>query len=284
MQGGGQVLRAWAGYGSNPLAGALRRLTWGPLPGLAVLMVGVACASAGAFIEQRYGSKIMIVDNISWAVLLFAAIAAWRIRSVLTRTREMLGENEPDAAFEALALPLFPAAALLVLMAPVARLTLGLPASEPSALDTNWAVALVSASADILRSALGLSATLAVVSATLCYRRDWGSALFDLGMRCFIFGIMLKITLMLLGVMTPLLVMFFGAIFKAIFSDVLPEWFGPLIEGITRDGALVIIHLSLIAGAWLAAREGFESLLESGDVDLMEMLEARLTEYGDEDK
>lgn len=282
MEGGGQLLRAWTGYGSNPLAGPLRRITWGPLPGLAVVLVSVACATAGAFIEQRYGSKIVLVDNISWAVLLFAAIAACRIRSVLTRTSEMLGGDPPGAAFEALALPLFPAAALLVLMAPVARLVLGLPGLEPSLEGTTGAVALISASADILRGALGLGATLAVVSATLCYRRDWGSALFDLGMRCFIFGIMLKITLMLLGVMTPMLVIFLGAIFKALIGNVLPEWFGPLIEGITRDGALVVIHLSLIAGVWLAAREGFESLLEAGDVDLMEMLEVRLTDSDEE--
>ncbi len=152
---------------------------------------------------------------------------------------------------------------------------MGLPAFDLDVPELPAGAAAFAALMDQLRGALALGAALAVTVATLTYRRAWVQAFFDLGLRFFIFRILLDITLMVPGLMTPILVMVVTSILQ-VFITFLPEWLATFVNTLTKDGLVVLFHLALIGGTWIVAQESLVKLLREGDVDLLEALSTEL--------
>jgi len=277
-----EIFRAVTAIGRNPYSANLLRRTWGPAPGLVLALAAVSCALAGAHAEVQIG-ELPFADSVYWPVALFAVVAAWRIRAVLFSgdLAEQVNQENFIDLFRSFAVPLLPAAAVLLLASPFARLAAGLPAFDLDVPELPPAAATFAVVMDQLRGAVALGAALAVTVATLTYRRDWTQAFLDLGIRFFVFRLLLGITLMVLGVMTPILVMVVTNILQT-FIALLPEWLGILANTLTEDALVVMVHLALVGGSWRVAQESLVKLLEEGDVDLLEALSNELE--GDDDE
>ncbi len=119
---------------------------------------------------------------------------------------------------------------------------------------------------------LGLAAAMAIGVASLCFRRRWLKAGFDLAIRLFVFGILVGITVQVLEAIRPFSSVS-AFVYEILVAGQLPAAVRQVLDGAGNAGVTSIIYLGLLGGVWTVAQRNFGKLLDSGDLDLLEALD-----------
>ncbi len=253
--------------GANERLRPLLRSAWGPYPGLALGLVSIGAGLAGVVLGGIGSGPWQLIPAI-WPVLLLSAVAAWRIRVALRRDHAAVSAAAAQS-FRALAVPLVPAAAVLIVVTTLAPFLL--PSSWPGASSVAFAeqkdgLALLF---EVLVSWLAHGAGLAACIATFVGRRRWLGSLVEIGWRYLIFHFLLMGSQMVIGIMGGLVWGFARQVIASLVGWHLPASWRAIIERVLDGGVAALVFLALIGGAWVAAEQCFPRLLRTGDVHFL---------------
>lgn len=259
----------------NPYARVLFEQVWGPKPWVALVGVGIFSGIVGYMLEIILAGAPLSL-GIYWPVVVFAVLAAWRIRTVLlgkNHIRDHFDEEDNRIIFQGIALPLIPGAAILLI---VSLITDGLGATAEAPDDAvGGVVGGVLAVAEGVESLLALGAVIAIVVATLCFTRRWIRGLWKLMWRVLWFGILLWFTELVILTLAPWTQLTSIAV-NTVMAATLPESLGTVLDGLTHLVFVTMIYLGVIGALWMVAELNFPKLLAGEDVNLVERLEARI--------
>lgn len=259
----------------NPYARVLFEQVWGPRPWVALVGVGLFSSLVGYMLE------IILADasvsfGIYWPVVVFAVLAAWRIRTVLlgkNHIRDHFDEDDNRIIFQSIALPLIPGAAVLLI---VSLITDGFGTTADAPDDAvGGVVGGVLAVAEGVESLLALGAVIAIVVATLCFTRRWIRGLWKLLWRVLWFSILLWFTELVILTLAPWTQLTSIAV-NTVVAATLPESLGTILDGLTHLVFVSMIYLGVIGALWMVAELNFPKLLAGEDINLVERLEARI--------
>lgn len=266
------MARAVLKFGHEPGTYRIFQRAWGFWPWAGLFAAAVLAGLGGEWIEVRWPDH-RLAERVYWPLVLFAMIAAWRVRSVLYDgyaaeiDERGVAEDRLLARFNGLAVPLVAGGIQVLLVAAIVRLRRAEDLSWPE----TWpeqVLAAVSAGDRLL----GLAAAMAIGVASLSFRKEWVKAGIDFATRLFVFGILVGVTIMVLEAIRP-----FGSVSAFVYeffvADQLPATVRRVIDGTGNAGVTSIIYLGLLGGIWTVAQRNFGKLLDSGDVDLLQALD-----------
>ncbi len=271
----GAMARAVLKFGREPATYRIFQRAWGFWPWAGLFLAVAVAGFGGEWVEVQWPDH-RLADRVYWPLVLFAMIAAWRVRAVLHdgHAGEIgehgVAEDRLQARFNGLAVPLVAGGVQVLLVAAVVRLGrtegLSLPETWPEQV-----LAAVSAGDRLL----GLAAAMAIGVASLSFRKEWVNAGIDFAIRLFVFGILVGVTVTVLEAIRP-----FGSVSAFIYeffvAGQLPATVRRVIDGAGNAGVTSIIYLGLLGGLWTVAQRNFGMLLDSGDVDLLKALDAEV--------
>ncbi len=258
--------------GREPASHRIFRAAWGLWPWAGLLAAATLAGLGGEWIEGRWPDH-RFADRVYWPLVLFAVIAAWRVRAVLHEgyageiETQGAAEDTLRARFNGLAVPLIAGGFQVLLVASIVRTWRARGLSWPE----TWpeqVLAAVSAGDRLL----GLAAAMAIGVASLCFRRRWLKAGFDLAIRLFVFGILVGITVQVLEAIRPFSSVS-AFVYEFLVAGQLPAAVRRVLDGAGNAGVTSIIYLGLLGGVWTVAQRNFGKLLDSGDLDLLEALD-----------
>lgn len=247
-------------FGEDHSQGRLHRV-FGAAPRrnlLALAVFGVLVGESLALLTP----SIELDGVVNPAAALLGAVQAALIRRYLFRTDEAQSGDFPW-----LAASIGPALLVLVL-AQAWRGAVSLPGllgGSPEPLEVADAVVRM------LADMLSVAAAYAVAMATLCYRRNWLRALWDLAVRLFVFQITMWVMVLLLveiGIVGPIA----SALIGAATGWYPPDWLGDLADVLTYALLMGVVLLAVIGATWIVCRDNFDTLLAEGEVDVLESL------------
>ncbi|MDJ0655732.1 MAG: hypothetical protein QNJ40_16325 [Xanthomonadales bacterium] len=252
-------------YNADPDDDSMDRV-YGPNPRITVPLIGVGCVVVGEWFA-RWGPGLPFKEFVNWSAVLTGVMFALLIRRYL-----FAGQKARPDDFGWLAASVAPALALVILVAPLANIFFGSiqprPMIEPG---VQLGTVLV-----MLTDALGLAAAMVISLATLCFSRNWPSALIDLAVRLFVFKLMVWITALVL-LEIDIVSTLAGAIVESITGWRVPEWLSELADQLSYAAILATAYLAVIGGTWMVCKQSFAELLAKGEVDILKALE-RLVE------
>ncbi len=266
-------------FGREPATLRIFRRAWGFWPWTGLLAAAIFAGLGGEWIQERAPDRVF-GNPVYWPLVLFALIAAWRVRAVLHGgdASEIAGHGVAGdplrARFHGLAVPLIFGGLQVLLVTSAVRTWRAERFSWPETWPEQVLLA-VSAGEGLL----GLAAAMAIGVASLSYRKQWLRAAIDFAVRLFVFGILVGVTVKVLEAIRP-----FSSVsaflFEMFVADQLPASVRRVLDGVGNAGVTSIIYLGLIGGVWTVARRNFGKLLDSGDVDLLAALSEQV--HGEE--
>lgn len=290
LRGLSSMGRALVRRSTHPLGRRFTVSAWGPWPWMGVLVAASLAAYGGLWIEAHWlGHRL--ADRIYWPLVLFAVFAAWRVRAVVNGSVRRVSEEgggvegrreRAAEGFEGLALPLIYGGVLTLLLAlgvlpALEWLGWRLPGLEGLADEAflHWPESTPERLAWLAQGveySLGMAAAMAITVVSLSFRKGWLEAAIDLLVRLFVFGILLNVTLLVLGYIQPFSRLA-GFLSAKLLSVELTDLVRMVLDSLGNHGVISILYLGIIGGLWLAAQSSFPRLLEEGDVDLLVTLD-----------
>lgn len=253
------------------------RRVWGPRPLLAMTAIAAISGFGGQYLEYSISGH-PFAGSIYWPVLLFSFAYAMRTRHVLFRSPidDPVVMDDALIVFRSLALPLLPGIALLLYFDGLMQVILD-PFAIPTIRDALHAVQVLMGGVEKFT---GLAAATAVIVGSLCYSKDWTSALFDLFVRFVIFKLIIAFALLLLGLLSlGRIVSWIGMAFASV---ALSPTAIARIDAIGEHGIMALAYTALIGGIWLVAESSFDTLRLDGEVDVLDALDKLMEEQKDE--
>ncbi|MEO0421213.1 MAG: hypothetical protein AAF184_02685 [Pseudomonadota bacterium] len=239
------------------------QLVFGSAPRRNLLALAVFGVLAGELLALLMPS-IDLDGVVNPAAALLGAAQAALIRRYLFRS-----DQADSGDFPWLAASIGPAILVLVL-AQAWRGAVSLPGllgASPEPLEVADAVVR------LLADMLAVAAAYAVAMATLCYRRKWLRALWDLAVRLFVFQVTMWVMVLLfveIGIVGPIA----SALIGAVTGWYPPDWLGDLADVLTYALLMGVVLLAVIGATWIVCRDNFDTLLAEGEVDVLESLNA----------
>lgn len=271
-QGLGDIGHAALEVPHNPYAHVLFERVWGPRPWIALIGVGLLSGIIGEIIEISIADSFLSL-GIHWPVVVFSVIAAWRIRIVLfgkNHIRNHLDDDDNNLTFQAIALPLIPGAAVLLVVSLIGE---GIfPSDEPLFERPDGFVSGMLLLASVTEHTLALGAVIAIVVATLCYSHRWIRGLWKLMWRVLWFSILLWFTELIILTLAPWTRLTSIAV-NTVMAAAFPEALGTLLDGMTHLVFVSMIYLGVIGALWIVAELNFPKLLAGNDINLVNMLD-----------
>ena len=266
------MAKAVLAFGREAAAYRVFRRAWGFWPWVGLSVAAALAGFGGEWIEWRWPDH-RFADRVYWPLLLFATIAAWRVRAALhdSEIDDLdIAEDRLEARFNGLAVPLVAGGIQALLAATIFRIFRTGGFSWPEA----WPEQVLAAVAAGDRL-LGLTAAMAIGVASLSFRKEWLNAVIDFAVRLFVFGILVGVTVMVLEIIRP-----FSSVSSFVYEQFvagqLPATVRRVIDGVGNAGVTSTIYLGLLGGVWTVAQRNFGKLLELGDVDLLEALDEQV--------
>lgn len=244
-------------FNDNPNDDRLDRV-YGANPRLKIVLIALIGIAVGESFA-RLAANFPLVEHINWPAVITGLVFAIILRRYLFRTKHARAEDFPW-----LAASLIPVASLLVLASFVGKIYDGdieFLAEAPAFTRLGGIlVAIVDASA--------VAAALTIASAALCFSRNWFLAVKDLLVQLLVFRIMMAITVLLvieIGILGPIL----AAIIDSAFGIRFPEWLSDFVDQLSYVVLLGSIYTAVIGVTWIACRQSFPALLETGHADII---------------
>lgn len=248
-------------------------LVYGRNPGRTVLALSLGCVFAGEYLSRAGGGVLPLSGYVHWPAVLVGLVFATLIRRYLFRSGHA---GRDDYAW--LAASVVPAFALVIVVSLIANLLFGSdrPDEMISAVDLGRLLLL-------LTDSLGIAAALSISVATLCFSRDWPRAMLDLGLRLFVFKLMVGITALVL-LEIDIVSTVAGALLEGLIAWRIPEWLADLADQISYAAILSTAYLAVIGGTWMVCKKSFAELLETGQVNVLAAVEALAKDPDAEEK
>lgn len=227
-------------------------LVYGASPRRNIVAIAVAGIVAG-HLFSLVEPALSLGSMINWSAVFVGAAHASLIRRYLFQTEHAQAQDYPW-----LAASMAPAVVLLMLIAALKQLA---DAQAPADLVGSVLVALT--------VALGTAAAFVIAVAALCFSRNWLRALWDLAVRLLVFRIMVFITTLILleiGIVGPIV----SAIVGNIFDLHLPDWIPEILDQLGYAAVLGIVYLAVVGATWTVCRERFATLIETGQVNILD--------------
>lgn len=234
---------------------------FGPWPRLTILAATAVGLLFGYGLQARF-SGFAVFDYINMAAVLFGIAYALVYRRYLFHD----STAGPDD-FPWLAGALIPPAVALVLVSFFGRALSGF---DPLPSAPGWTV--VGEFLDAVADSLAVAAGLTIAVAALCYSKAWKDAIGALVRRLIVFKVMVWVMILIfveIGIVGPIL----GKIIEGMLGVDIPDWFGDFADQLSYAALMTLIYLSIIGGTWTACRRAFPTLLDEGDVDVLQVLE-----------
>jgi hypothetical protein len=288
---------------TGPLFRPLLRAVWGPWPWLALLfavlaaVVGWEGARAAVVVVLRSGTgepgarflralsgvpfRGLFFGPLVAPVLLFSAIAAWRLRGLRRTKPELLAASDPKAAFTALALPFLPATVLLCAAVELRDWMLAPVGSMSEWADVQSLAGLLETVVGLLLTGIGVTTSICVCVATFAFRRNWFRALFELMGRFMALRIMIWAAGFAIGIMGKVIIAMLTRVLASVLMVRIPPDLAAVFSTLSEHAIEILAYLAVIAGTWIVAQRCLGRWLRTGDVDFLHRLSSL---FGDDDE
>ncbi|MEE4330254.1 MAG: hypothetical protein V2J10_05250 [Wenzhouxiangella sp.] len=243
---------------------------FGPNPRWMILGLTFACLLLGQIVEGLT-AELGLWRVLDASALLMAAAFALVFR------RYLFGPRQPGPEdFPWLAATLIPGAALMTLSALIGKMAEGEVAVMANAPTWTLFGSFLVAVADSLALAAGL--TIAV--AALCYSKRWSRALKKLLAQFITFKIIVFIMVILfveIGIVGAVLSFVFS-----LFGIRFPYWIGESVDQYSYALLMGTVYCAVIGATWMACRQRFRELIETGEADVLSAVRAMADPEGEE--
>ncbi len=225
-----------------------------------IIALAVAGFVAGVLIDQA-------LDGMQFAHLInWPAFALGAAHAVLVR-RYLFSGQAGEQDFPWLAASMVPAVVLLMAISLVSPVW---PSAAQNSADMADGIGPLLVA---ITDAIGVAAVFAIAVATLCFSRQWVSALMNLAVRLLLFKIAIWIivrVLLEIGIVGPIL----AGILRGVFGIEIPDWLPELADQLTYFALMSMAYLAVIGATWTVCRRNFAELLRSGEVNILKALSA----------
>ena len=237
---------------------------YGPAPRATIIGLAVLALAVGFWFEAR-GPELPGKEFVTWPAVVLGLLFALIFRHFLFQDKT---SKKLPADFCLLAASLIPAVLILLLGIIVFGDARAALAPDP---DNGSIVGVFGDLAMVLTGLLGIVAAIAISVASLCFSRDWLTALKDLAIRLLTFRIIIWV-MSLIMIEIGIIGNIIAAILEYLISLSIPEWIPELIDQLSYAGLLSLAYLAIIGGTWTVCRDSYAALLETGHVDILDGL------------
>lgn len=247
-------------FNDDPLDDNLSQV-FGVPPRLRIILLTLAAVGLG-LIANWLAADTGPPELVNWPAAFVCAAFALAVRRYLFQSGAATGDD-----FVWLIAPIIPATALLVFLS----LGFSLVDTGIETLDGAPFWAYTGGVAKWLADGSEVAAGIAIAFAALCYSQNWISALWTLAWRLFALQIVLQV---LLYIMLEISIMerILSAVVDALFGIRLPPWMGEFVDQLTYSAILFVLYFAIIGATWTVCRKAFPELLETGEVDIVEIV------------
>lgn len=242
---------------------------FGPQPRWTIAGLTLACLIGGQVIEW------LTADLAVWRVLDASALLMAAAFALVFR-RYLFGPREPGPEdFPWLAATLIPGAALMTLLALIGKMADG----QVSVLTGGPGWTLVGSFLVVLADSLALAAGLTIAVAALCYSKRWSKALKHLLTQFITFKVIVFIMVILfveIGIVGAIVSFVFG-----LFGIRFPSWIGETVDQFSYALLMGTVYCAVIGATWMACRQRFSELIETGEADVLSSVRAMADPEGE---